>query len=181
MRYNVFLCPELRVKIVNIEAESQEEAIEKAEELFADDMAADVQDVLQRRFPYHGDGLELPNHLAHVELSEDCFNALVDEVGNEDSYSKSKWYTCESKMEWSPRFEQPKGNKVRRVFIANRVDYEDSTDQIIGVWEDEDELVKAVGELNEWATDVWQDGQWVMAKDDGGPTEVAYITCAVIQ
>jgi hypothetical protein len=104
MRYNVFLCPELRVKIVNIDAESQEEAIEKAEALFSDDMAADIQDELQRRFPYHGDGLELENHLSHVELSEDCFNALVDEVGNEDTYSNSCWYTCENHDHWHPRF-----------------------------------------------------------------------------
>lgn len=106
MRYNVFLCPELRVKIVNIEAESQTEAIEKAEALFADDMAADIQDELQRRFPYHGDGIELENHLSHVELSEDCFNALVDVVGNEDTYSESQWYTCESRSEWEPRFSE---------------------------------------------------------------------------
>lgn len=71
MKYNVHLFPIMRVTMRNIEANSQEEAIEKAEQGF--------------------DGSALARGHGDVEYAEDmdCFH--VDEVGD-DAYSKSVWY-----------------------------------------------------------------------------------------
>lgn len=98
-KYNVFLCPELRVKIVDIEACTQLEAIKKAEELFGkrQGIAEDIFRFLQN--------LAAPG-AEYVELSEDCFNALVDEQGDEN-YSKSMWYNCEDSPKWVKRFVPP--------------------------------------------------------------------------
>jgi len=115
MKYHVCLCPELRVKIVNIEAESQKEALEKAEVIFAQQVAENLGDSIKRLYPWNGDGSEEENHLEYAELSEDMFNALVDEKGNEDTYSNSCWYNCESKSEWKPRFPAEEGQDGKKV------------------------------------------------------------------
>jgi hypothetical protein len=69
------------------------------------------------------------------------------------------------------------------VYVATRVDCDDQTDHILGVWADEDDLVEGMKDLFEWTSEVWQDGQWVMGKDGNGEgvSEIAYITCCKVQ
>lgn len=98
-KYDVFLCPELRVKMINIEAHSQVAAIKKAEELFG--MRQGTAEEIFRFLR----NFAAP-HAEYVELSEDCFNALVDEQGDEN-YSKSTWYNCEDSPRWVKRFVPP--------------------------------------------------------------------------
>ena len=112
-KYNVFLCPELRVKILHIEAHSQVSAIKKAEELFGkrQGMAEEIFRFLRN--------LAAPG-AEYVELSEDCFNALVDEVGDEN-YSKSTWYNCEDSPKWVKRFVRSTRAKLKQTAVVRRL------------------------------------------------------------
>lgn len=89
MKYNVLLRPELTVKISGIEADSQQEAIERALEWFdKEGIHKEIRDTLEQ---IHVDSCRDPC-FEYVELSEDTEFALVDEVGDEE-FENSNWYT----------------------------------------------------------------------------------------
>jgi len=71
-------------------------------------------------------------------------------------------------------------NNEKLVYVVTRVDNDDDTDHVIGVWNNEYSIVPALKELFEWATKVWIRGAWVMAKDGeddrGEVSKIAYIT-----
>lgn len=77
MKYNVHLYPIMRVTFQGVEADSQEEAIKKAEEEF--------------------DGYALASHHGGVAYAEDMDGFCVDEVGDTE-YTNSKWYDKDSRL-----------------------------------------------------------------------------------
>jgi len=96
--YNVFLRPEIAIKMVNIEAESQAEALKKAEALLqrADNhLIESVRQALRNVYIWPNDVAQFE----YVELTEDINTALVDRVGDYD-YRESKWYTSFNSCEW---------------------------------------------------------------------------------
>lgn len=92
MKYDVHLFPKVRVKIVNVEAESMEEAITMAE------AAVDFEGLLHRGWKHHG-----TNALAveDVEYAEELNEAHVDVQGDED-YSHSKSFQWLFVAGWVP-------------------------------------------------------------------------------
>lgn len=80
MKYNVHLYAVVRIKVIDIEAESHIEAIEKAEP-FAWDFAHEHLTGDVRRV----------DHIDDFEFAEEMKYALVDEQGDED-YEKSCFY-----------------------------------------------------------------------------------------
>jgi hypothetical protein len=70
----------VRIKVTDIEANSQIEAIEKAEPV-AMDFATEYLNGAVRRF----------DHVTDYEFAEGFSYALVDEHGDED-YENSRWY-----------------------------------------------------------------------------------------
>jgi len=75
--------------------------------------------------------------------------------------------------------------KNKLVYVVTRVDNDDDTDHVIGVWDNEPSIVPALKELFEWATKVWIRGAWVMARDgeteESGVSQIAYITRCFVQ
>lgn len=85
MKYNVHLHAVVRIKVTDIEAESQLEAIEKAEP-FAGEFARDYLE----RYPLNN----FPS-VDHSAFAEEFVYALVDEEGDEE-YERSRFYTCQT-------------------------------------------------------------------------------------
>jgi hypothetical protein len=100
-KFNVFLSPEVRVKICNIEADSQAEAIDKALDWFVE---SNERGFLRDRVQSgpHQQTDEDP-YVEHTEMSEDVGMSLVDNVGD-SNYSESMWYK-ETKDGWVPAFD----------------------------------------------------------------------------
>ncbi len=71
MKYNVHLFPIVRVKVHGVEADSQEEAIKKAED------STDFNDLF--------------NKAPDIEYAEEVAYYLVDEVGDEE-YERTGWH-----------------------------------------------------------------------------------------
>ena len=86
-KYNVHLYAVVRVKVVDVEASSQEEAIAKAED-----------SVLLGRILNHERGL--PDNVECTEYAEEVVRYLVDEEGDEE-YDKSKWYVWKGDDEYA--------------------------------------------------------------------------------
>ena len=83
MKYNVLLRPELTVKITDVEATSQTEAIERAIRMLdSEGIRSEICGALG--------GLK-GKHFEYAELSEDVTYVLVDEVGDEE-FENSNWY-----------------------------------------------------------------------------------------
>lgn len=85
MLYNVHIYTVVRIKVTNVKAESQTEAIEKAQKHAARSGAYDLFD---RHNPVHG--------VAHTEWAEDDAYFMVDEVGDEE-HEKTNQYVSSSK------------------------------------------------------------------------------------
>ncbi len=105
-RYNVHLRPEIVVKLVDIEAESQLEALEKAEAMLQGN-DNNIVDSIRYALDHigHLDGVQF------IELTEDLKEALVDRQGD-DFFRESTWWTCDCRSEWEPKFkEEPDGPK----------------------------------------------------------------------
>jgi hypothetical protein len=107
MRYYVHLFAVVRVKMVNIEATSQREAIEKAEK------HADLSRQFNWESPQYtatgggGDGGTDP-YIDDAEFAEEVTHVLVDEEGD-TQYTNSTWYgnpdcreSHDSEGEWIP-------------------------------------------------------------------------------
>jgi hypothetical protein len=93
--YNVHLRPELTIKVVDIEADSQLEALEKAESMLWGYDSHIIEDIRRSLKNVHGRGVD------YVELAEDLHHALVDRQGD-DLFNESTWYTCEQRSAWEP-------------------------------------------------------------------------------
>ena len=76
-KYNVHLFATVRVKVKDVEAESQSEAVREAQE------NVDLYHVF--------DGQVYNNPVESVEWTEEITEVLVDEVGDVE-YSRSAWY-----------------------------------------------------------------------------------------
>jgi len=88
-KFNVHLYAVVRLKVSNVEAESMEEAIEKA------DASVNVHELVDRAI--NGDA-DRECSLAHIEYAEEISSAMVDVVGDADfsktrdfHYSNSGW------------------------------------------------------------------------------------------
>jgi len=92
VKYNVLLRPELTVKITDVEATSQTEAIERAIRML------DSEGIRSEICGSLG-GLK-GKHFEYAELSEDVSYVLVDEVGDED-FDNSNWYEMRGGA-WKP-------------------------------------------------------------------------------
>ena len=79
MKYNVHLYAVVRVKVPDVEAESQKEAIEKAE----------AQVDLYSTFDW--EGLPINGGIVAFDYAEEIAYYLVDEHGDEE-YLDSKWW-----------------------------------------------------------------------------------------
>lgn len=97
MKHDVHVFAIVRVKIENVEAESQTEAIDKAEK------AVDFHRLLHQsdrslaaysRDWYGTSGIAV----TCVEFAEECSHYLVDEAGDEE-YARSKWYQSDGRTE----------------------------------------------------------------------------------
>ena len=112
-KYHVHLYPIVRVLVRDVEAESQVEAIKKAEELVD----------LDRLFHH----VRFDPPVAYVEFADDTDGFLVDEDGDE-SYEKSTVYDAEYRPKEVPVAEQ----RVVVVFIeggvASNVEQPDDVD-----------------------------------------------------
>jgi len=80
MIYDVHIFAEVRVKVPGIEANSQTEAIKKAEEQI------NLYNLFEREHP--------TPQIEHTEWSERVTNYLVDEDGDTE-HQKSTWYDSE--------------------------------------------------------------------------------------
>lgn len=89
-KYNVHLYAIVRIKAVDIEAESQTEAINKASEHIHKVGGDDLRYLLGYLPPNPLRGIE------SVEYAEEIDGFLVDEVGDKD-FAKSQWYTGDGK------------------------------------------------------------------------------------
>lgn len=89
MKYNVHLYALVRVKVNGIEAESQTEAIDKAEGLI------NFNDLFDDDHPSYARGV-----VDHIEYAEEIPHALVDEDGDRD-YENSQLYDVDG-GEWVP-------------------------------------------------------------------------------
>ena len=78
MKYNVHIFTVVRVKVTDVEAESQAEAMKKAEEQI--DFNAMFKDITN----------------VETEWGEEHSHVLVDEV-NDEEYENSKWYNGDLK------------------------------------------------------------------------------------
>ena len=85
MKYSVLLKPLIMVRIDDIEADSQEEAVKKAADYY-DEVAHEVVDRTSTR----GGKLNKINYTEHAE-SELHMEALVDEKDDEE-FNNSTWY-----------------------------------------------------------------------------------------
>lgn len=79
MKYNVHIYTLVRVKVANVEADSQQDAIVQAEK-FLD------KDIFKKEFPVET-GVPYVEHIESAEKMADDY--LVDEVGDE-SFAKTK-------------------------------------------------------------------------------------------
>jgi len=131
MLYNVHLRPELNIKVINIEADSQLDAIHKAETLVWDrdsNIVEAMRNALSRMY--------LQDKVEYIDVSEDMYNALVDRQGD-TNFLESTWYNCEDKPGWEPRFpDQEKEAKRLKMlstaltqFIENNEDTENENEK----------------------------------------------------
>lgn len=66
------------------------------------------------------------------------------------------------------------------VYVLTRVDAEEN-DHVIGVWDKEEDILPAAKKLFEWCTGVRISGSWLLCSDEGGESEVGYITRCLVQ
>jgi hypothetical protein len=85
VKYNVHLYAVVRVKVNDVEAESQTEAIDKAGSM------VNFNSLLDASRP--------SRVVEYVEYADEVNTALVDEQGDED-YERSKFYKIGEKGEW---------------------------------------------------------------------------------
>jgi len=93
MKYHVHVYTIVRIKVANVEADNQEEAIRAAEDFI------NYREVIDKEFPKSPDRLTQVEHIEWTE--EETSEYLVDEVGD-DSFSNSKF--------WKPT---PDGNLIQ--------------------------------------------------------------------
>jgi hypothetical protein len=103
MKYNVHLFAVVRVKAVDIEAESQTEAIQKGREHILKACGDDLRGVL-----YENPGIP---GIEHAEFNEEFDGYLVDEQGD-DGYNRSRYYMPDGvTVDNLERFNWAKGGK----------------------------------------------------------------------
>lgn len=94
--YNVHVFAVVRVKVAEIEAGSQTEAIEKAQQ-------TDFRGLFDREGRMWGRDLEGNSVvITQTEYAEELTHFHVDEIGDED-YAKSQWYCSDGKTQLGDR------------------------------------------------------------------------------
>lgn len=91
MRYHVHLYVQVRVKTIAIDADSQTDAIEKAEKL---------TEGRSRFFSFGASPVLEAEGIEHIEDADETVEYLVDEVGDEEFNESRRWRWHHQKGEY---------------------------------------------------------------------------------
>jgi hypothetical protein len=98
MRFHVHLFPPIRIKVSNVEAETYEQAIERAEDV----MYRNIYDAFQG---WSTEDDDTPDKITAIEWSEDVADSALVDVDGDIDYARSKLFDRnydKSKPEWLP-------------------------------------------------------------------------------